>query len=116
MSSVQVIEVNEDYLKFDNGVVLTSAHESDCCEEHYLSFQDLSLEDFEGLEFNLNDFFEKIEDYGIALKSTNGWLVRIPGYGCNNGYYSANLTLVLTEGLQVKKSYDITNCQDITWE
>lgn len=77
---------------------------------------DLTLSDFEGLEFDLttDDFFERIEGFGIALKPTNGHPVRIPGYGSNNGYYSSKLDLILTDGKTFTKTYDISECQVIS--
>lgn len=111
----KVVEVTSYYLKFDCGLKLSSDHEQSCCESHYLSFADLSLKDFEGLEFDLSneDFFERIPGYGIALKPINGHPVRVPGYGDNNGYYSSNLSLILeNEDGRLFRSFDITECQD----
>ena len=80
---------------------------------HYLSLGDLTLADFAGLEFDLtsDDFFERIDEYGIALKPIIGFPIRIPGYGSNNGYYSDNLNLVLSDGKDFYKVFDITECQ-----
>ena len=116
MNKVRVVAIDAESLTFDNGVVLSSYHEWDCCENHYLSLKELDLLDFEGLEFDItgNDFFERIEGYGIMLKPLNGLPVRIPCYGTNTGYYSSNLSLVL-EGENIKKTYDITECQTITY-
>ena len=115
MDKVKVVKVDSGSLEFDNGVVLTSNHESDCCESHYLSFEDLSLSDFDGLEFDLTSdkFFERIDDYGIALKPLLGHPVRIPGYGYNNGYYSSQLDLVLSDRKDFNKVFDISECQVI---
>jgi len=117
MKAAKVIRVNSDWIVFDNGMTLQSDHGQDCCESHYLSFDDLSLEDFEGLEFDLtsDSFFRRIEDYGIELVPVKGWSVKIPGYGSNNGYYSANLSLVLDDKKGNKKVFDIAECQNITW-
>ena len=111
----KVIKVDEETIGFDNGLMLYSEHDQDCCESHYLSFGDLTIEDFDGLEFDLNgdNFFERVEGYGIALLPVNGHPVRVPGYGCNNGYYSTNLTLVLSDNKTFTKRFDITECQDI---
>jgi hypothetical protein len=118
MTNLKVTKIDSESLIFDNGMVLSSFHDHDCCESHYLSLADLTLEDFEGLEFDLSndDFFERIENYGIALKPKNGHPVRIPGYGSNNGYYSSNLALVLEANGEVIKRYDITECQDVKWK
>lgn len=111
----KVAYVGEDQLNFDDGSKLYSDHDQQCCENHYLDFTNLSLEDFEGLDFDLSSdgFFEKVEDFGIRLKPTNGHPVSVPGYGYNNGYYSHNLTLVLCkEGDETR--YDISDCQTVT--
>jgi len=111
----KVIKITDDSIIFDDETELSSDHEQDCCEGHYLSFSDLTMEDFEDLEFNLenDNFFNKIEDYGIELVPLKGHSVKIPGYGYNNGYYSTNLTLVLSKGHGEGKSYDISECQVI---
>jgi hypothetical protein len=112
MKNVKVISVTDGDIEFDNGVSLSSYHENECCEDHYLDFSNITMQDFEGLIFDLSndDFFERVPDFGIALKPTNGHPVRIPGYGYNNGYYSDNLALVL-EGNGVNRIFDITECQ-----
>ena len=118
MNTSKVVKVDSanDSIEFDNGLKLYSNHDQDCCENHYLSLSDLTLSDFDGLEFDLttDDFFERITDFGIALKPTNGHPVRIPGYGSNNGYYSSNLDLILTDGSAFTKTYDISECQVIS--
>jgi hypothetical protein len=110
-----VTKINDEGIDFDNGSNLSSYHDAECCEHHWLSFEHLTLDDFEGLEFDLSNdgFFERIPGYGIALLPLNGHPVRIPGYGSNNGYYSDNLDLVLkNEGKRV--FYNISNCQIIS--
>lgn len=115
MKHLKVVKISADSLEFDNGIVLSSDHEQSCCEHHYLCLKDLSLDDFEGLYFDLSDdsFFDRIEDYGISLKPVNGFPIRIPGYGSNNGYYSSNLSLTLNGPDGFNRSYDITECQEI---
>ena len=110
----KVIKV-EDGIYFDNGFSLCSYHESDCCESHWLDFDHVSLEDFKDLEFDLtkDDFFKRIDDYGIELVPIKGWSVKIPGYGSNNGYYSSQLDLILSNGNGVNRKYDISECQVI---
>ena len=109
-----VIEVTDEHIKFDNGIELTSYHDQDCCENHYIDFSYVNMSDFEGLKFDLSadKWFNKIENYGIELVPIEGWGVRIPGYGSNNGYYSSNLVLSLSDG----RSFDISECQEITSE
>ncbi len=108
----QVCEIN-DGLVFSDGSYLYSYHDQDCCESHYLAFSSLDLKDFEGLEFDLSsDFFEKVEDFGIRLIPVSGHSVAIPGYGYNNGYYSSNLTLVLSRPGVPYQEFDISDCQE----
>ena len=61
-----------------------------------------------------DDFFKKVDGYGIELIPVNGHSVKVPGYGSNNGYYSTNLSLVLTDKESVTKTFDITECQEIS--
>lgn len=116
----KVVSMDDESITFDNGLVLSSYHEQDCCEDHYLDFSTSSLSDFDGLLFDLTseDFFERVEDYGIRLipKLGTGHPIAIPGYGNNNGFYSSNLELILTNNNGFKQVYDITECQDYTEE
>lgn len=113
MKNLKVVKLNSDSLEFENGIILCSHHGQNCCESHYLSFDDLTLDDFENLEFDLtnDNFFERLEGYGIALKPLVGFPVRVPGYGNNNGCYSSDLDLVI----RFEKIFDITECQNITY-
>lgn len=114
MKNLKIIKVDQDFIEFDNGIKLYSDHNSECCEAHFLSFNDLTIDDFDGLEFNIKDdrFFRKIDGYGIELIPIKGYSIKIPGYGYNNGYYSSNLTLTLN-GLSFNKEFDISECQSI---
>ena len=114
MNKLKVIKLDFTSLEFSNGVILTSEHYRDCCETHYLDLEHLTLEDFEGLEFDLtnDNFFKRVEGYGIELIPIKGHSVKIPGYGSNNGYYSSNLELSLS-GKNYSKSFDISDCQEI---
>lgn len=114
MNKLKVVKVDSESIEFENGVQLYSHHDRDCCENHWLSFDDLTLADFEGLEFDLtnDNFFNRIEDYGIELIPIHGHSVKVPGYGSNNGYYSSELTLCLS-GNGINKEFDISTCQVI---
>lgn len=115
MKKVNVIKVDAESIEFENGVTLSSNHDSDCCEHHWLSFGDLTIADFEGLEFDLSNdtFFKRVDGYGIELVPIRGHSVKVPGYGSNNGYYSSQLELVLT-GTNFERKFDITECQEIS--
>jgi hypothetical protein len=110
----KVVSINSDGITFDDGIVLSSDHDQDCCESHSLTFSDLTLTDFEGLDFNLkgDDFFKRIPDFGIEPVPEQGFPIRIPGHGYNNGYYGSNIDLCIA-GPGWSKKYDITECQKI---
>lgn len=119
MKKLQVVKVTSEFIKFNDGTKLSSFHESECCEHHYLCFGDLTIKDFEDLSFNLSSkkFFRKIGDYGIELVPVKGHTIKIPGYGYNNGYYSDELILILEDkNDNIIKRYDITECQVVTEE
>jgi hypothetical protein len=114
MDKLRVVQVDSDGITFDNGAMLFSTHQQDCCESHSLTFDDLNVDDFEGLEFDLtnDNFFNRIPDFGIELIPIKGYSVKIPAHGYNNGYYGTNLDLVIMNGKD-SKSYNISECQDI---
>lgn len=115
MNKLKVVKLESESIVFDNGIILSSDHDQDCCESHYLWFNDLTLKDFQGLEFDFSNdnFFKRVDGYGIELIPIKGFPVRIPAYADNNGYYSDNLTLTISDGTGFYKGYDITECQ--TW-
>jgi len=109
---MKVIKIDSEKIEFEDGFKLYSEHEQSCCENHFLSFDDLTISDFEGLDFNItnDNFFERIPGYGIAIKPINGLPIRVPGYSSNNGYYSDDLSLIV-KSPWYEKVYDITECQ-----
>lgn len=104
-------------IKFDNGYTLNSYHSQDCCESHYLDFSYVVFDEVKDLEFDLSNdnFFKKIDGYGIELIPVSGFTIKIPGYGYNNGYYSTELLLMLDGPSGVHKTYDVQECQVIEW-
>ena len=114
MKNLKVVNVSKQGIEFSNDFKLYSQHESDCCESHELNFDDLTMSDFEGLEFDLttDSFFKKIPEFGIELIPIHGHSIKIPGHAYNNGYYSTNLKLVVEcKPLGIKNEYDIEECQ-----
>ena len=113
MENLKVVKIDSEHIEFEKGVRLYSNHDNDCCESHELSFEDLTIEDFHDLRFDLtkDDFFKRIPDYGIELIPIRGHSVKIPGYGYNNGYYSDQLDLILSDNKDFTKNFDISECQ-----
>lgn len=116
MNTVYVTRVSSEGIVFSNGQMLYSEHYQDCCESHSLSFEHLSLADFEGMLFDLEgDFFERVGGFGIRLVPVSGGHpVSIPGYGYNNGYYSDDLTLVISGGNLPEKRFNVSECQSVS--
>lgn len=112
----KIKRINEESLEFDNGFVLQSEHESNCCEYHWLDFSILEIyNDIYEQEFDVENGikFKEVEGMGILLYDENGNKYLVNGYGRNNGWYSSNITLVLYNGKgKVVKEYDVTKCQD----
>jgi hypothetical protein len=48
--------------EFEKNIKLFSEHECDCCENHWLDFEHITMSDFEGLEFDFtnDNFLEKM--------------------------------------------------------
>jgi hypothetical protein len=115
MNKLKVLSISQEAIEFENGVKLYSNHDQDCCESHELNLQDLTMLDFEDLEFDLSNdnFFKRIPNYGIELIPIHGHSVRIAGHGYNNGYYSSEMELVIEQNGNVVKRYDISDCQTI---
>lgn len=111
---------NGDYgkaLVFDTGFLLFTMHDPNCCESHEWCLDDLSLNDFKGLTFDINekgDFFERVDGFGIRLLPVNGFPISIPCHGYNNGYYGSDITLVLENTkTNTRYKFDISDCQSI---
>jgi len=116
MKELKVINIdyNESILYFDNGIKLQTEDSSDAYGLHFWSLEDLTLEDFKDLTFNLSndDFLKRLEDYGIELIANNGVKISIPCYAIKNGSYSTNLALILLNNEnKIINKYDISYCQ-----
>ena len=113
----KIIKLEEELITFDDGSTLCSSHHSDCCESHYIDASGIELNEVKDLEFDLTkpleDLIERVEGYGIRLKSTNNFALPITAYGYNNGYYGTNIDLTLQTANKTE-TIDITECQDIS--
>lgn len=113
----KIIKLEQEWITFDDGSIIFSSHDSDCCEHHYLDPSGIELYEVKDLEFDLTQslesLIERVDGYGIRLKSTNNFALAIPAYGYNNGYYGTNIDLTLKTDNKTE-TIDITECQDIT--
>ena len=119
---MKIITINDGELIFENGLTITSEHEQDCCESHWADFsvmQGYNINtvtgkqiDIKEVEFseNIKECIDLVEDAGFNLIAIDGSKYFIPCYASNNGYYSSDLTLVISHN-NVKAEIDITDCQ-----
>ena len=116
MNKLKVIEVKSDNIKFDNGMVLSAFHKDKTYADNYLCFDDLTLNDFKDLEFDLttDKFFNRMIGYGIELVPIKGHSIRTPGYGVDSGFYTSDLELVLTSGDNIIKKFEVSDNQEHT--
>lgn len=112
----KIIKLQQELIAFDDGSTITSDHNQDCCERHYLDAGSIDLDEVKDLEFDLTQpleqLIERVEDYGIRLKATNNFALAIPAYGYNNGYYGTNIDLTLKTA-DKEETIDISECQNI---
>ena len=97
--------------------MISSDHQQDCCEAHYLDF-DNSRQDFKMVEQMLSKI-DKIEIYweewmGVTFFFYDGeervWIF-IPWRAENNWYYSDDLQLIINTPDNWKYEFDITEYQ-----
>lgn len=112
----KIKSIDSESIDFDNGYRLESYHGQDCCEHHWLEFDYIKLDEVKDLEFDLSDenFFKRIDGYGIELIPVSGFSVKVPGYGSNNGYYSSEITLILSNNGKEVNRWDVSECQVIS--
>lgn len=108
---MKIVKVEEERIIFDNGSILESYHEQECCENHYVDFTSINDQGFENEEFaehllkilEVNsyknddcpfDFDRWSSFFNIKDLKNNKYTLTI--YNSNNGYYSTNVSLILT--------------------
>lgn len=115
---MRIKHVYEDGLIFDNGAVLESFHDQDCCESHYADFTSIIGQGWEDKDFpeclrelvvqsDLPD--EYTGDYGdvwrsfFQIKDVQGNKYTLTIYNSNNGYYGTGVALILTNGKFIER-------------
>lgn len=102
---VTIVKIEEESIELSDGTNIYSFHDQDCCEHHWADFSVLEVNPDHKNPFDKLDF-KGVEGLGFLM---NGMLVN--GYGDNNGYYSSNLDLVVTDGNTVYE-WDISDYQE----
>lgn len=95
---MKVILSEEGTLEFDNGLVLESRHEQNCCEINYLDFEQLPV----GTELptmTAKEFAKaiKIGDDGFSIKDIDGIPKWVQARSEQNGFYSSGVNLIIMD-------------------
>lgn len=119
---MKIVEIGDEFLRFDNGICMTSEHYRDCCEWHWADFsvmkgynlntvtgQEIDIRDVE-FDENIKNNIQLIKDEGFNLIAKDGSKYFVPCYADNNGYYNSELTLSIS-GNGVNEEIDISDCQ-----
>lgn len=105
MKIEEIVADSEDcqYIRFDDGSILSSVHERDCCEEVYADFRNMQVMmpmDKNFVWARELDFYEdilnsivKVPDVGFYIVTKQGICILVSCYNINNGYYSNDLAL-----------------------
>lgn len=106
---MKIKEIHDDYIVFDNGIIMKSVHDQDCCEEVLADFEYIKQYNMLGdnhkqtiyeIEFNEN-FWERdiqlVKGMGFIMIANdyNRSKVFVPCYNIQNGYYGDSLHLVI---------------------
>lgn len=116
---MKIININNENITFDNGMLLSYFHEQDCCESVYADFMYIKTYNAIGgnktvfdLDFD-EDFYNKIDlvkEEGFKFFDKEGNSIFVPCYNEQNGYYSGNLELQVYKDDKMIKSIDIEEC------
>lgn len=83
--------VDDQYLEFDTGDMITFSHVQDCCEFNFADFD--QIDDLaRHWEFEYPLTFEKVNECGFRF-GNRGRMVFVPCYSSQNGYYNSCLDI-----------------------
>lgn len=88
---MKIIEVADEYIKFDNGNSITYDHERDCCETNWADFEQLD-DVARAHNFSENIIFEAVEESGFRFGDKKAMFF-VPCYSDQNGYYSSSIDI-----------------------
>lgn len=132
---MRISKWDDEHIWFEDGTTITYEYVQDCYECNYADFSILDIF-YQGEEFN-GIKIETIDELGfkLILLESEDWgfphwtskkIITIPCYSEQNGFYSTNLTIVITDPDGNKKKYDLeclwvdednwNKDPDISWE
>ena len=102
-------EITEEKIIFDNGTEISFVHDTECCEKVYADFKQLKDSPFGILnsDFENDVKIEVVKNAGFRFgDDSNSWWF-VPCYDVQNGYYSDDLTLIITFPDKTTKEIDL---------
>ncbi len=101
-----ITELTDEKVTFDDGTTVEYEHEQDCCEHVYAKFENLRDSPLMYAYNTVNTVeIEKVPSVGFKIC---GYFV--PCYNQQNGYYSGNLTILVTKPNGEVEKIDISDC------
>ena len=122
---MKIVMIEENYIEFDSGTIISMTHSQDCCENVYAdcsALRDYNILPSTGQAITIGDIaftddiencIEQVPDMGFNLISADGskWFVPCPNE--QNGYYSDELTMrIKRDGKTIMM--DLTGCTEYT--
>ena len=89
----RIDEINEDYIRFEDGSMITFQHYQDCCEWNYADFEQLDDLARSAMFDTANLTFEAVEGSGFRFGNKDGRMYFVPCYSVQNGYYSSDIQI-----------------------
>lgn len=96
---INVVEITDEYILFDNGKKIETYHDQDCCECNYADFKaitdvikQLGCGDYFP-HFEEPLIFEAVEGYGFRFGNKYK-MIFVPCYSFQNGFYSNALGIL----------------------
>ena len=91
----KIIELREDYLKFDDGTCIETFHAQNCCEHNYADFEQLDdiarTTDFDTSRIEI----DLLQNKGFRFGNKPLKMFFVPCYSRQNGYYSTEIDIFL---------------------
>ena len=91
----KIIELRDNWLKFDDGTIIECDHDQDCCEYNYADFSQLDdiARNYDYKTAKLT--FETVDGSGFRFGDHPYRMFFVPCYSEQNGYYTDELDIYL---------------------
>ncbi len=90
----KISDVSTGWLRFANGVRMTSDFESECCEWNYANFAELDTEAL-NYDFDTDNLRFEACEYGFRFGDCPERMFFVPCYSEQNGWYSNDVDVYL---------------------